>query len=137
MKIKINVFYLIVGILSVLFCITHALNGYTAVLPIINDANFETSIKTTIFYVWHIISVENLIFGITFLIMAFHKDPSKVNFTAWIIAIIIFARWGVIFLSTIIKDFGNITGTLIDSIAIFVYIGLILLGIFKKEKLSN
>jgi hypothetical protein len=134
---KFNLYFLIVGILSILFCITHALNGYMTVLPVIDASNFEISTKTTIFYIWHIISIENLIFGIVFLIIAFYKDSSKVKFGAFIIALIIFARWGVIFASILIKDIKNINGMLIDSIAIFIFIGLIILGIMKKYKIHS
>lgn len=131
---KVNVYFLIVGILSILFCFTHAWNGFTAVLPLIDGANFEIITKTTFFYVWHIISIENLVFGVAFIIMAFYKDAAKVKFTAWIIAIIIIARWGVILGSTLFKDINDIWNTLTDSIAIVVFVGLTLSGIRKINK---
>jgi hypothetical protein len=134
---KVNVYFLIVGILSILFCFTHAWNGYASVLPLTDAVNFTAATKTTIFYVWHIISVENLIFGIAFLLMAFYKDSTKVKLAAWIIAIIILARWGIIFGSTLLKDISNIKNTLIDSIAIVIYLSLIILGLRKKDKIQN
>lgn len=134
---KVNIYFLIVGILSILFSFTHALNGYTTVLSLIDATNFEITMKTTIFYVWHIITVENLIFGIAFLVMAFYKDSAKVNFTAWMVAIIILARWGIIFGSTLLKDFGGIKNILIDSVAIIIFVGLIILGIRKKDKIHS
>ena len=130
---KVNFYFLIVGILSIFFCFTHAWNGQMTILPQIDAANLEIMTKTTIFYVWHIISVENVIFGIAFLVMAFYKDQTKVKFTAWIITIIILARWGVIFGSTLLKDISNVKNTLIDSVAIFIFVGLIILGIRKNE----
>lgn len=134
---KVNIYFLIVGILSILFSFTHALNGHTTVLSLINATNFEITMKTTIFYVWHIITVENLIFGIAFLVMAFYKDSAKVKFTAWMVAIIILARWGIIFGSTLLKDFGGIKNILIDSVAIIIFVGLIILGIRKKDKIHS
>lgn len=131
---KLNIYYLIVGILSVVFSFTHALNGQITVLPMIDASNLETITKVTMFYVWHIITVENLIFGIAFHIMAFYKDSTKCKFAAWIITIIIIARWGVILGSTLLKDINGIKNTLIDSMAIVVYICLIILGIRKKDK---
>jgi hypothetical protein len=113
-EMKVNIYFLIVGVLSILFSFTHALNGHTTVLSLIDVTNFETAMKTTIFYVWHVITVENLIFGIAFLVMAFYKDPAKVKFAAWMIAIIILARWGVIFGSTLLKDIGGIKNTVTD-----------------------
>jgi hypothetical protein len=132
---KVNIYFVIVGILSILFSFTHALNGYTTVLSVIDAANFETNIKTMIFYVWHIITVENLIFGIAFLIMAFYKDSAKVKFAAWMIAIIMVARWGIIFGSTLLKDISGIKNILLDSIAIIIFVSLIILGIRKKDKI--
>lgn len=128
---KFNIYFLIVGILSILFSLTHALNGHTTVLSLIDAANLEIKTKMTIFYVWHIITVENLIFGIAFLVMAFYRDSIKVIFTAWTIAIIILARWGIIIGSTMLKDISGVKNTLIDSIAIIIYVGLIILGIRK------
>ena len=89
---QINVYYVIVGILLILFCFTHGWNGYKSILPLIDATSLKTTIKTTIFYVWHIISIENFIFGVAFFIMAFYKNPAEIRFTAWIIVSIILAR---------------------------------------------
>lgn len=132
---KANIYFLIVGILSILFSFTHAWNGYSNFLPLIDAGNFEISTKTTFFYVWHVITVENFIFGIAFFVMAFYKDSTKVTFTAWTITSILIARWGIIFGSTLLKDINNISNILIDSIAIMIYVGLIILGI-RKIKLD-
>ena len=127
-----NYYYLVVGILSILFAFTHAWNGQTSFLPVINESDIGLASKTTIFYVWHIITVENLIFGVAFLVMSVYKEVEKVKFTAWIIAIIMVVRWVVIFGSTLFKNKDGIAETLIDSIAIFVLVGLIMLGTRKK-----
>ena len=126
-----NYYYLVVGILSMLFAFTHAWNGQTSFLPVINESDIGLSSKMTIFYVWHIITVENLIFGMSFIVMSVYKDLSKVKITAWIIAIIMVARWVVIFGSVLLKNKDGIAETLIDSIAIFVMVGLIILGTRK------
>jgi len=128
---KINIYFLIVGILSILFSITHAWNGQSAILLLIEATGVESTIKTTIFYVWHIISVENLVFGIAFLGMAFSKNQSRVKFAAWTIMSLIAARWLVLFISTLLRDITGIENLMVDSIAIIIYIGLILLGIRK------
>ena len=115
-----NYYYLIVGILSILFSFTHAWNGQTAVFPIINASNIDLATKTTTFYVWHSLTAENFIFGVSFLVMAFYKDLSKVKFTAWFIAVIMVARWGVIFGSTLFKNINDLTDTLIELIVILI-----------------
>jgi hypothetical protein len=129
-----NYYYLIVGVLSILFSFTHAWNGQSTVLSIVNGSNIDLTTKTTIFYVWHILTAENFIFGVTFLVMAFHKDLSKVKFTAWFIVVIIIARWGVIFGSTLYKNINGLTDTLSDLIAIVIYVGLIILGTRVKAQ---
>jgi hypothetical protein len=130
-----NYYYLIVGILSILFSFTHAWNGQNTVLPIANAGNIDLATKTTIFYVWHIITAENFVFGVSFLVMAFYKDLSKVKFTAWFIAVIIITRWGVVFGSTLFKNINGLTDTLSDLIAIIIYVGLIILGTRVKDKI--
>jgi hypothetical protein len=132
-----NYYYLIVGILSILFSFTHAWNGQTTVLPIINASNIDLATQTTIFYVWHILTVENFIFGVSFLAMAFYKDLSKVKLTAWFIAVIMIARWGVIFGSTLFKNINGLTDTLSDLIVIIIYVGLIILGTRQKDKIQG
>lgn len=133
---KINYYFLIVGILSILFSFTHAWNGQTTVLSSIDTLNPDLSTKTTIYYVWHILTAENLVFGAAFLIMAFYKDLSKVKFAAWMIAIIMIARWGVIFGFTLYKNRNGLLDTLIDLIAIIIFVGLIILGTRKKDAAS-
>jgi len=132
-----NYYYLRVGILSILFSFTHAWNGQTTVLPIINASNIDLATKTMIFYVWHILTAENFIIGVSFLVMAFYKDLSKVKITAWFIAVIMIARWGVIFGSTLFKNINGLTDTLSDLIVIIIYVGLIILGTRKKDKIQK
>ena len=127
-----NYYYLVVGILSILFSFTHAQNGKTNVLPVIDRSSVDLSTKTTVFYVWHVITVENFIIGISFLGMAFYKDLSKVKFTAWFIISMMIARWGVIFRSTLLKNKTELKSVVPDLVAILLYNGLILLGIRKK-----
>jgi hypothetical protein len=122
-----NYYFLIVGIFSILFSLTHAWNGQDTVLPIINTSSIDQSTKTTVFYVWHILTAENFIFGVSFLVMAFYKNLSKVKFAAWMIAVIMISRWGVIFGSTLFKNL-SLTDTLTDLIVIIFYVGLIILG---------
>jgi hypothetical protein len=129
-----NYYYLVVGLLSILFSFTHAWNGQTAVLPIVDASNIDLSTKTTVFYIWHIISVENFTFGISFLFMAFYKDLSKVKFVAWLIAVVMIARLGVILGSTLFKNPNDLASTLIDLIAIIIFVGLILLGARKVDE---
>jgi hypothetical protein len=130
-----NYYYLIAGVLSILFSFTHAWNGQTTVLPIVNASNIDLATKTTIFYVWHILTAENFIFGVSFLVMAFYKDLSKVKFTAWFIVVIMIARWGVIFGSTLFNNINDLTDTLSDLIVIIIYVGLIILGTRTKNKI--
>ena len=129
-----NYYYLIVGIFSILFSFTHAWNGQTAVLSIVNGSNLDLATKTTIFYIWHILTAENFIFGVSFLVMAFYKDLSKVTFTAWLIAVVMIARWGVIFGSTLFNNKNGLMDTLSDLIVIVIYVGLIVLGTKVKDK---
>jgi hypothetical protein len=129
-----NYYYLIAEILSILFSFTHAWNGQTTVLPIIDASNIDLATKTTLFYVWHIITAENFGFGVSFLIMAFYNDLSKVKFTAWSIAVMIIARWGVVFGSTLFKNINGLADTLSDLIAIIIYVGLIILVTRVKDK---
>ena len=74
-----NYYYLIAGVLAILFAVTHAWNGQSAVLPMLNIEEMSVSTRTVFTYVWHIITVENLVFGIAFIFMSFQsraiKDP--------------------------------------------------------------
>jgi hypothetical protein len=129
-----NYYYLVAGILAIVFSITHALNGQTIVLPILNVDTITVETKTIFFYVWHIITAENMLFGLAFLFMAFHKDLSRVRFAARIIAILMIVRWMVIFGGTLLYNAEGLKNILIDSIAIIIYVSLILLGIRVKDK---
>ena len=129
-----NYYYLVVGLLCILFAYTHASNGETSVLPFFENAGADGNIKTTFHYVWHIITAENLVFGIVLLFMAFYRNLSKVKVTALTIAFIMIARWVVIFFFTMRYNSDSITQILPDTIAILVIVVLLLLGTRVKNK---
>ena len=131
-----NHYYLIAGILAILFSISHAWNGQSVVLPTLNVERITIDTRTIFFYVWHIITAENMVFGIAFIVMAFHKDLSKVRFTAWMIALLMMVRFVVIVGGTLLYDASGLKNVLVDSIAIVVYVSIIILGI-KVNKSKN
>ena len=131
-----NYYYLIAGILAILFSISHAWNGQSVVLPTLNVERITIDTRTIFFYVWHIITAENMLFGIAFIVMAFHKDLSKVRFTAWMIALLMMVRFVVIVGGTLLYDASGLKNVLVDSIAIVVYVSIIILGI-KVNKSKN
>ncbi len=125
---------MVAGILAILFSITHAWNGQSIVLPSLNVDKISADTKTTFIYVWHIITAENMLFGLSFLFMSVHKDLSKVRFAAWMIVILMIVRLIVIFGGTLLYNASGLKNTLIDSIAIVIYVSLIVLGTRVKDK---
>ncbi len=132
-----NYFYLTVGLLCILFAVTHTLNGMTTTLPIIDNAEIDSSTKVVFTYVWHIIGIENFVFGIALLFMAFQKNISKVKFVAWLIMLILAMRWIVIAFFTLTNNHGSVKQLIPDTIAIFIVIILLFLGTKVKDKISN
>lgn len=129
-----NFYYLIAGIFAVLFAATHAWNGQSAVLPELEVGALTMGTRTVFMYVWHIITAENLVFGIVFILMSFQADRSKVRFAAWMIVSLLIVRLVVILGVTAFQDASSLTDTLIDSIAIVLYVAFIILGIRMKPK---
>lgn len=129
-----NYYYLVAGILAVVFAVTHALNGQITVLPSLNNGSITEETKTIFFYVWHIITAENLLFGIAFLSMAFDKKISRAGYGAGIIAILMVIRWIVIFSSTLFYDTSELKNIWVDSVAIAIYVSLIVMGIRSGNK---
>ena len=132
-----NYFYLIVGVLCLLFAVTHTLNGISTSLQVLNNSVIENNTKVAFTYVWHIIGIENLVFGIALLIMAFQKKMSKVKFATWLIIMILAMRWIVITIFTLLSNSGNVMPLIPDTAAIFIVIVLLLLGTKVKDKISN
>lgn len=128
-----NYFYLIVGLLCILFSATHTLNGTTTILPSLVVAGIEKGTVTTFTYVWHIIGVENLILGITLVIMAFSRDMAKVKFTAWLIIAILALRWLTITSITLMAG-DAIKQIIPDTVAMFLLIVLLTLGTRSRPK---
>ncbi len=133
MKVR-NYFYLVVGLLCVLFAATHTLNGLTTMLPIINNTAIDGSTKVVFTYVWHIIGIENLVFGVALLVMAFVKNRSKVKFSAWLIIAILFMRWTVIAYFTLMDGHDSITSLIPDTIAIYTVCLLLFFGTKVKKR---
>jgi hypothetical protein len=132
-----NYFYLVVGVLCILFAVTHTFNGVTTTLEALDNSMMEDNVETAFTYVWHIIGIENLVFGIALIIMAFHKSLSKVRFAAWVIVLILVLRWIVISAFTLINTNTEIMQIIPDTVAIFAVIILLLLGTRVKDKVLN
>ena len=135
-KIK-NYYYLIVGILSVMAAFTHAMNGKQTVLQEIGVTTLSESTQIIFRYVWHIITAENLIFGVALIMMAFFREREKVRLAALLIATVLLTRWLVIFLFTMSADSSGFVGILTDTIGILLFVILLLLGSgIKRRKRS-
>ncbi|MFD0620228.1 hypothetical protein ACFQZR_22415 [Paenibacillus sp. GCM10027629] len=135
MTIKVrNYYYLIAGVLAVLFAFTHAWNGQSAVLPTLDISPISVDTQTVFTYVWHIITAENLVFGIAFFFMSFQSERSKIRFAAWMIAAILIVRLMVILGVTAVVDISGLMNSFIDSIAIVIYVALIILGTRIEKK---
>ncbi|EPY11127.1 MULTISPECIES: hypothetical protein [Paenibacillus] len=91
-----NYYCLIAGVLAILFAVTHAWNGQSAVLPTLLVNNIALDTRITFTYVWHIITAENLVFGIVFIILSFQSEKSKIRFAAWMIVSLLLIRLMVI-----------------------------------------
>lgn len=129
-----NFYFLIVGVLAMLSAVTHAWNGHSTVLPALDISAMSMDTQTVFTYVWHIITAENLVFGIAFIWMSFQSGQSKIRFVAWMIATILIVRLMVILGVTALLDKSGLTDTFIDSIAIVIFVVLIILGITMKKK---
>ena len=130
-----NYFYLIVGLLCILFAVTHTINGISTTLPTLNNVEIESNAKVAFVYVWHIIGIEDLVFGIALIIMAFRKNLLKVKFSAWLLIAVLAMRWIVITYFTVLNNVANLKQLIPDTIAIFVVISLLLLGTKVKDKI--
>ncbi|PKP37327.1 MAG: hypothetical protein CVT98_06220 [Bacteroidetes bacterium HGW-Bacteroidetes-15] len=128
---------MIAGVLCVLFAVTHTLNGDTRSLQIIENSVIESNTKVVFSYVWHIIGIENPVFGIALIIMAFQKNLSKVKFAACLIIMILTIRWIVITIFPLLNNSSEATQLIQEKAAIFVVFVLFSLGFKLKDKISN
>jgi O-antigen/teichoic acid export membrane protein len=133
---KINVFYLIVGILCVLSAFTHTWNGLENSLQVLNSAGIDGGTKTVFTYVWHIIGIENFVFGIALIIMAFMKNRDNVKFTAWVIIAVLIMRLIIIAAFTFMNGESGLIDILLDSVAMIVIIFLLFFGTRIKNNIK-
>lgn len=129
MRVKIrNYYYLIAGLLALLFAITHAWNGHSTAIPTISSGTLSLDTQIIFTYVWHIITAENAVFGLAFLFMTFRDERSKTQLAAWLILSILIVRLTVILGVTAFLDASALMNSIIDSVAIVIYVTLIILG---------
>lgn len=131
---KANYYFLIAGFLAILFAVTHEIHGQRITIPSLYIGAVEMNTITTLKFVWHIITAENFIFGIAFIIMAFKKEIKNVRFTAWLICTILVIRLFVIAGTTLTISSGHLSDVIIDIIAISIYIVIIILGMRKVKQ---
>ncbi len=132
-----NCFYLAVGVLYLLFAVTHTINGVSTTLEALDNAAIADNVKVAFTYVWHIIGVENLVFGIALIIMAFQKSLSKIRFAAWLIIVILALRWIVISTFTLMNTGSEIMQIVPDTAVIFLVIVLLVIGTRVRDKVLN
>lgn len=131
---KVNYYYLVAGVLAILFSVTHELNGQQTYIPALHNGNLDVNAVTTFSYIWHIITAENFVFGIAFIIMAFCKEMKYVRFSALLICAILVIRLFVIVGTTLCTIGWQMTDLVVDIIAIIVYVTIIFLGTREKTK---
>lgn len=129
-----NFYFLTAGLLAILFAFTHAWNGQSTVLPVLHASAIAMDTQTIFMYVWHIITAENLIFGFIFIFMSFQSERSKTHFAVWTIVSLLLVRLLVILGITALQDISALRDTLIDSIAIVIYVIFTIMGIRRKPK---
>lgn len=129
-----NFYFLTAGLLAILFAFTHAWNGQSTVLPVLHASAIAMDTQTIFMYVWHIITAENLIFGFIFIFMSFQSERSKTHFAVWTIVSLLLVRLLVILGITALQDILALRDTLIDSIAIVIYVIFTIMGIRRKPK---
>ena len=128
-----NYFYFVAGLFFVFLAVTHTWFGLYTALPILHGSNIDNSTITVFTFQLHMIGVQDLIYGTAAILMAFQKSLEKVKFTAWIIIVIMLARWVVMALVTFVYNAGNLTDLLTSSIAFLVSIVLLFLGTKVKD----
>lgn len=101
-------------------------------LPMLHVSSIAMDTQIVFKYVWHIITAENLVFGIVFIFMSFRSERSKIRFAAWTIVSQLIVRLLVILGITAFQDASALMDSLIDSIAIIIYVTIIILGIRMK-----
>lgn len=129
-----NFYFLTAGLLAILFAFTHAWNGQSTVLPVLHVSAIAMDTQTIFMYVWHIITAENLIFGFVFIFMSLQSERSKIHFAAWTIVSLLLVRLLVILGITALQDISALTDTLIDSIAIVIYVIFIIMGVRRRPR---
>jgi hypothetical protein len=121
-----NWYFIVVGVLFVLFSVTHELNGRESLFPKLAD--LEVSTRTSVFYVWHVITAENLLFGLVLVALGFRAASSAGRLTARVFAAMLVARWVVIEGSTLVHNPQSLPGTWMDTVAIFLCVALLVRG---------
>ncbi|WP_264847366.1 hypothetical protein [Capnocytophaga catalasegens] len=129
-----NYFYLIVGLVCLLSAVTHTLNGLETAIASLNHSTMDVHNKVVFTYVWHIIGVENLVFGIVLLIMAFCKDTVGAKYIAWFIIAMLVVRWLTIIFFSLLNNIENITAQIPETIVIWAIIILLWFGTKKNNK---
>jgi len=131
-----NIFYLIAGLLLIVLAVTHTMFGLGTALPTLHGSDIGIDIITVFTFQLHMIGVQDLLYGIAAIVMAFQKDLSKVKFAAWLLTAILIARWAIMALVTV--AYGNVgTDLLTSSIAFLIVIILLLLGVICKKKTAK
>lgn len=123
-----NYFYLIAGVLFIILAVTHTIFGLGTALPALHDSGISADIATVFTFQLHMIGVQDLIYGLAAVFMAFQKSAERTRLAAWIIMLIMAARWIVMAIVTFMYNAGELADLLTSSIAFLVLLVLLFLG---------
>lgn len=132
-----NIYYFIAGLFAFLFAITHIWNGHTTMLSSSEFLNLSLDTRTVFTYIWHMITAENIIFGMAFIFMSFQVHKPVYTVISNSIVLILIVRLTIILSVTLLYDSTAFMDTLIDSVAIVFYVALIIVGTLKAKKQTH
>lgn len=128
-----NIYFLIAGLFFWLFALGHAAFGAEHVLGFSMASALDISVKTAIFYSWHTPTVENVIFGVFFMFMAFVNDQRRMTVAAELIFVVTVGRLLVYLGSNFYLNPQGVA-SVVPTIVIMIFIfGLLLMGIRKSR----
>jgi len=127
-----NYFYLIAGVLFIILAVTHTIFGLQTALPDLHVSGISADIVTVFTFQLHMIGVQDLIYGLAAIFMAFQKSATQTRLTAWVIMLIMMARWIIMAVVTFMYNSDNLGDLLTSSIAFLVLLVLLFLGQRRK-----
>jgi hypothetical protein len=130
-------YFLLTGLLSLMFTVGHVLWGQEFVIGQLQAQNIDQSLIAMVAMGWNLNATTTLLSGIALIMIGRRSDTPGLLSLVWFIVAINVARYLMLLGTVLASPSYDLTALVYQSVGLFMYVGCMLLGIWQASTLKQ